>query len=475
MLIFAQKSAVGNNRVSIVDETADETIILHARQSIGIIDPNSSLTDKGSVHICDRPIHGAEQMILSPLVAETAWINVPSKILRTFNGRSCLPVFEIGEGIIQRPKVRIRPLTKKSKDFPFNSWRLAHAIMKADCARWPYSNLLRVRSVGFLLEYVDMLDWDSSELRLSPGMTDYYADFSRTSIAGRIGQGMALLFLEDEGYTYVGRFETIINQFGSGRSSSVPSKNGIKKPDFVVESGVGKLALAEAKGSFVPVGGYVNIKGALNAALEQLHSGAKQLTPQPSKSFAVGTFLRDTNDNCGEPSLIAYTDPPPDEAQEPVEYPKDAIRRANYASWLSLMGFGDSAQRLWKWPGDLEKRSVATITLGEYEYVVTITGVQSQYGSDLLDGTLLLYPDSVVLKLVGLELGVVKALGAAIQGRSLTSALKEIELIHRRREIPREIDGGEFYGSVLSDFSLLGEIRVSRRQWPDFRRKEIAL
>ncbi|WP_337137935.1 hypothetical protein [Sphingomonas aquatica] len=39
-------------------------------------------------------------------------------------------------------------------------------------------------------------------------MSSFYADFSGSGFAGRIAQGMALLFLEDKGYAYVGRFET---------------------------------------------------------------------------------------------------------------------------------------------------------------------------------------------------------------------------------------------------------------------------
>jgi len=36
-----------------------------------------------------------------------------------------------------------------------------------------------------------------------------------------------------------------------------------------------------------------------------------------------------------------------------------------------------------------------------------------------------------------------------------------------RRDIPDDVDGGRFYGSVFSDGSLLGEIRMphSHRPW----------
>ena len=48
-----------------------------------------------------------------------------------------------------------------------------------------------------------------------------------------------------------------------------------------------------------------------------------------------------------EESLIAFVDPEANEPADPVEMPEDAIRRSNYASWLTLMGFDDVAGQLW--------------------------------------------------------------------------------------------------------------------------------
>ena len=121
-----------------------------------------------------------------------------------------------------------------------------------------------------------------------------------------------------------------------------------------------------------------------------------------------------------EPSLIAYTDPPPDEPDDPVEFPEDAVRRANYASWLALMGLDGGARRLWTRSGESERRTVPIISVGKRKYVVSVASVRTEYGRDAVDGTFwhntedwLLwpfgpFPDVIALELVGLDLEVVE-------------------------------------------------------------------
>ena len=425
-------------------------------------------------------------MSLLPQGTGRAWISLPSEILRTFNGRSRLPVFEIDKKIVQKPYARVRPLTQPTGDLSFGAWRLVHALKKADFARRPSSSLLWPGTVGFLLEHAHLFDWSSENLRLNPGKSDSYADFTRTSIAGRVAQGMALLFLEGEGYAYVGRFDSIVRHIGSGKSSRERKQQRPKEPDFIVENGAKEQALAEAKGRFVPVDGDPDVKGDLKAALEQLSSGTALIIPQPPKSFAVGTFLKEVDDCSKEPSLIAYTDPPPDEPGDPVELPGDAARRANYASWLLLMGFDGSARRLSTRSGEPERRTAPIITVGKHQYVVTVASVRPEYGREPVDDTFWHHiwdwpgrpfercRDGVVLELVGLGLEVVKTLGIAIREPSQVEELMGMEPIDGT-DVPAEVDGGTFYGSVFSDFSLLGEIRMRGGQRPPFRPVEIEI
>ena len=184
--------------------------------------------------------------------------------------------------------------------------------------------------------------------------------------------------------------------------------------------------------------------------------------------------------------MVAFVDPEPDEPQDPVEIPKDAIRRANYASWLSLMGFDDVDQRLWSREGEPKRRTVPIITLGGHQYVVTIATVQPQFRPHLVNPIVWEdlwewkswpfgpFQEEVGIKFIGLDLIVVKAIGMTLQVQSQANGLMEIEPMDRRDDTG-EIDGGAFYGSIFSDGSLLGEVRVSRRKWPKFGQIEVEL
>ena len=142
----------------------------------------------------------------------------------------------------------------------FSAWRLAHAVKKADCSRWPLHQVLWTGTAGFLLENAHLFDWNAGELCLNEGMSSFYADFSATGLAGRIAQGMALLFLEDKGYAYVGRFETEWKQRAATQNKRWPA--GKKKaPDFIAENGRKEWVLAESKGSFASPGKQAEYKG----------------------------------------------------------------------------------------------------------------------------------------------------------------------------------------------------------------------
>ena len=210
-----------------------------------------------------------------------------------------------------------------------------------------------------------MFDWTASEWCLNQGMSSFYADFSGSGMSGRIAQGMALLFLEDKGYAYVGRFETEWKQRATTQNRQWPAGK-TKAPDFIAENGQKEWVLAESKGGFSSPGKKPPIKGALKDGLTQLDGWDKYISPQPIKSFAIGTFLRETGDTSGETSLIAFVDPElPEVPENPVEFPRDAVRRANYASWLSLMGLDGAAARLRVGEGSPQRYELPLFTVGE--------------------------------------------------------------------------------------------------------------
>ena len=418
------------------------------------------------------------------LLVGSGWFGLPTAVVKALVSQSSLPVFEMDKQVVETPYAHIRPLNRPSKSIEFSFWRLAHALKKADSARAPNLPELWLGTAGFVMENAHLFDWSTGQLRLKTGMSDHYVDFVRGSIAGRVAQGMALLLLEDDGYSFVSSFRDELRHNTRKERSKPIGLHQKKLPDFVFENGTRHRVLAEAKGRFVPPEGSPPIKGDLNAALKQLKGGSRLLSPQPSKCFAVGTYLREVSDSSVEQSLIAFVDPEADEPADPVEMPEDAIRRSNYASWLALMGFDDAAWHLRSRDGESQSRPVPIIALDGREYVVTIASIQPlsslqlDYPPNGQDSPewprryIGPFPDEISIGLIGLDLEVTRAIGMTIRGASVADGLMEIEPEDRRQDI-WEIDGGMFHGSVLSDGSLFGEIRVPWKQWPTFEHKVV--
>ncbi|MDF1735174.1 MAG: hypothetical protein P1U37_07820 [Minwuia sp.] len=424
-------------------------------------------------------------MISHPLTGLYHWIAMSQQVLNAFNGKGSLAVHELDKAKVQTPHAHIRPFPRSSGNVNFSAWRLAHAIKKADCARWPSSHALWTGSAGFLLENAQLFDWKALEFGLNEGMSKFNADFSGSSLAGRVAQGMALLFLEEQGYAYVGRFETEWKKLAALQGKPWP-KDKKKAPDFIAENKENEWVLAESKGGFASHGSKPNIKGALNDGLKQLDGWDAHITPQPSKSFAIGTFLRESGDCSEETSLIAFVDPEPDAPEDPVEFPTDAVRRANYGSWLSVMGFDDAAYRVQIGVGDPQRRSVPVISLGGRDYAVSVLSVSSNWPDlssrefwlgfdDWRFGPLDSFRHGINVELVGLDLEVLRVLGS-VQGSPRIPDLVELKP-QERRDAPIDFDGGTFYGSVFSDGSLLGELRQTWTSGsiPDFEWIEVDL
>jgi len=420
-----------------------------------------------------------------PLADGIRWAAVSGRVVRAFNGRSNLPVHELAKAKVEKLHGRTRPLPKASGNVQFSAWRLAHAVKKADCLRWPTAPIRWVGATGFLLENGHLFDWTASECRLREGMSSFYADFSGSGMAGRIAQGVALLFLEDNGYAYVGRFEAEWKQRAATQNRQWPAGK-TKAPDFIVENAQKEWVLAESKGGFSSPGKKPPIKGALKEGLTQLDGWDKYISPQPIKSFAIGTFLRETGDTSGETSLIAFVDPEPEAPENPVEFPSDLVRRANYASWLSLMGLDGAADRLRGAEGEQQQYELPLLTVGERQYAVSFASVMPrhpdlfsrEFWRDFRDWPFWPFPwfrHGVDIELVGLDLKVLHALSSATQSADVSElmALEPSE----RREAPADLGGGTFYGSVFSDGSLLGELRLRRpgEPFPDFEWIEVEL
>ena len=422
-------------------------------------------------------------MIVCPPAGLNRWAVMPRQMLRAINGRNSLCVHELDKAKVQKPRAHVRPLPDKSGNVNFSAWRLAHAVKKADCARWPSSRILWTETAGFCLEYARLFNWDAGDLCLSEGMSSYYADFSASSLAGRIAQGMALLFLEENGYAYIGRFESEWKQRAVSQKKAWP-KNKQKAPDFIAENVKKEWVLAESKGSFCSPDSKPDIKGVLKDGLAQLDGWDKLITPQPAKSFAIGTFLRESGDiSTNEKSAIVFVDPEPEAPRDPVEFPADAVRRANYASWLSLMGFDDTAGRLRTRTGETRRHTVPVLTLAGNKYAVSVVSVAPrlpdvlgrEFWDQFLDWPFGWSRSGIAVELVGIDLNILRILSSALSP-SKASDLMQLEPVAHRDDT-LDGGGGTFYGSIFSDGSLLGELRLPRsgRLSPIFEWIEVEL
>lgn len=423
-------------------------------------------------------------MTTHPVTALTPWFSLPASIAKVLVGKSSLPVHELDKAKVKTPRAHVRPFPETSGKVTFSAWRLAHAIKKTDCLRWPSAPFLWAGAAGFWLENGHLFDWGKSEFSLHDGMASYYADFTSSGLAGRIGQGMALLFLEQKGYAYVGRFETEWMQRAASQNKSWPA--GKKKaPDFIAENKKKEWILAESKAGFATPDSKPNIKGVLNDGLEQLDGWDKHIVPQPKKSFAIGTFLRESGDSSDETSLIAFVDPEPETPENPVEFPADAVRRANYGAWLSAMGFEDAAGRLRTGGIEPQRRSVPVISVGGRKFLVRIASILPKYPDlssrefwdDLHEWRFSPFEwprGGIRIEVIGLDLKVVRALRTTADPNN--SDLMAL-VPQQSHDASSDTEDGAFVGSIFSDGSLFGELRYDRlsKRIPHFQWLEVEL
>ena len=213
--------------------------------------------------------------------------------------------------------------------------------------------------------------------------------------------------------------------------------------------------LAESKGSFSR---HPKIKEALKKGLHQLDGWDKYIAPQPIKSFVIGTFLREREDSsAGKTSSICFVDPEPEAPQDPVEFPADAVRRANYASWLSLMGLNDVAAGLRSGGmGATHLHRIPVLRLGENKYAVSVMSIT--YNSSEFRHGLGYQPFSghgKRIELVGIDLNILRTLGSSLSSFDATGL---IGFTPDHRAMTLDWDDSKFYGSIYSDGTLLGEL-----------------
>ncbi len=227
---------------------------------------------------------------------------------------------------VQPSAVRSRaPLSGRVTTISFTILELAHAIVKADAVRRIHPRSAARRAIGFLWEWGDALASSGSNLRLD---AVEYTDFVGRSLTARIGQGLALLYSQRQGYQFLGHYPILSGQ------------KGRQGPDFVLENRSGLRAFLEAKASAAKS---ADIKGKLKEALEQIRAGFRDnAISSVNEGYATLSLLRRLDDRKDSEAFVTSVSHP---RSQPAP-PDDNVIRANYGTWLRLMGHSALAAAL---------------------------------------------------------------------------------------------------------------------------------
>ncbi|BCM03392.1 hypothetical protein MAFF301560_27790 [Ralstonia solanacearum] len=399
-----------------------------------------------------------------------------------------LPLYDLTakKARFAKSRERVRPLPNAEPDpIEFSAWRLAHAVKKAECTKPLMPHVARIASLGFVLENNHLFDWHSDNFRLANDAIAALEDFSRTGLAGRVAQGMAMLCMEQQGYAFVDRFSAFCRRHNVS-TTTIGKRNKLvkrKTPDFVFEKDAKNRALVEAKGGFVAEGSLANIKGELADALEQLAPWGGQFNPSINKKFAIGTFLRELGDEHEEQSLIALVDPDGEQNAEYEEVPPESIRRANYAAWLRGMGYGAVSQRITS--SDREGSFSAKFLVSEFldrEYAIVPLGwvaphdgsllTELRYLDDWIDDPVFLYRSArranARIVVAALDFNILRTIGTS-STRNEWSELLDIQPnpsmdyeSNRQYAEGSSFADGSFFGAMKPNIPLHHFLRVEK-------------
>lgn len=261
--------------------------------------------------------------------------------LRQMLRATSIEVYECDETAVRTPKgvraPRFAQLATKSQDLWFRGVQLAHAVVKADYL--DRRNLLRP-GLGFLLQAQDILKPSSNTITLQDDLGSVFNDFSLTSLVGRIGQGLTILYAQERQKM---RFVAHLQSYWAAQNGGIRDKTAAA--DFVFSRG-NETFLFESKGSFTLEDNNASaIRRRLREALaRQIDPWMTRLTPAPKNGYAVYSCLRESS---WERSAMFVTDPPEDgNGAADVPLTPEQTRRENYAAWLRAMGLNGASQRL---------------------------------------------------------------------------------------------------------------------------------
>ncbi len=252
-----------------------------------------------------------------------------SDILRS-RGEKILPVYEMSaaSSVHELPELR------------FTGTELTHAIIKADHLN--YRNPL-LPGLAFIIQSHGIIDWASRKLILKTGGSEVLKDFIRSSMTGRVGQGLAILFAQSQGYKFTAHLENYL--VSSGVSVLTSNKKKRRIADFVFDKGTVGRAIVESKASFGK-GAYqiaASWKGLQTELNGQVVPWMTLIYPPADKGFVVKSYIREPGQ---DESALVFVDPESDGVEGVIELSYETVRRSNYAAWLSAMGLRSAANRL---------------------------------------------------------------------------------------------------------------------------------
>lgn len=349
-------------------------------------------------------------------------------------GATSIEVYEWSEADVRRKRLPNSPqfadFAQKRPSLSFNGWKLAHAVMKAD---YLDKRNLAMPGIGFLLQAGNILDFGASSIALQKDASKALNDFSLTSLSGRVGQGLAILYGHSLGLRFAAHLRSHVAALPAGADHMKDAM-----ADFLFANDH-TSALIESKGSFTLQGNDpTSIKSVLKGALEkQIDPWMKILTPVPGNGFVIYSCLRE---GAWAPSAIFVVDPPGSEGDDrELPLTPDQVRRENYGGWLRAMGLNDAARRL---VGPREARGGAS----QEHFVIWEIGGRTFAYRDLHYSTLgyRFWPATMV----GIDFQVLMAISKDLQSADANRSDLKVVL----PELPIEIQGM----SIFPDGTAIG-------------------
>lgn len=402
-------------------------------------------------------------------------------------GTSSIPLVELDRDHVRAKgkQIRIRKnsLRRKASDCSFGNFKdhlgfkaieFFHAAKKTELTSSFSQTQLERSAIAFAAEYDEAFVWNTNNFRKANRNIFSVAEFDSSRLAGRVGEAMAYLTMVKWDYVYWDRCSTIWRRAAEAANithseqikvakylrSKIGSGKPDNEPDFIFEKSNGNVALMEAKGGFVhPTYDDPATKADLAQALTQLGAWSSVISPSPSKSFGIGTYLREESDGNGDPSLVAFVDP---EAQSNInvltlEVQSDLVRRCNYGAWLNGMGLITAGRALrnsrFKVP---EAVSLPVVRIMDRQFAVTVLGWKLSV-LDMLDAHFW-WPDSFRyfdqlsgILAVGLEVNTLEVVAQAIQNPSEPILLR----LDNQGLIPLRTQNDNINWSIMPDGSCV--------------------